>query len=36
LTFENYLRFKQSIDAIIPLTRNLKILGEYEDGKQSI
>ncbi len=36
LTFDNYLRYKQSLDAIIPLTKNLKILGEYESGAQTI
>lgn len=36
LTFDDYLRYKQSLNAIIPLTRNLKILGEYEIGKQTI
>ena len=30
LTFENLTRYRQSIDAIIPLTRSLRILGEYE------
>jgi prephenate dehydratase len=36
LTFKDYLKFKQSLDAIRPLTRNLKILGEYTSGKQQI
>ena len=30
LTFDNLTRYRQSIDAIIPLTRSLRILGEYE------
>lgn len=30
LTFDNYLRYKQSIDAINPLTEELIILGEYD------
>lgn len=30
LTFEDYVRYKQSIDAILPLTEKLKILGEYK------
>jgi len=34
LTFENFLKFKQSLDAIRPLTRNLRILGEYPADKQ--
>ena len=29
LTFDSLTRYRQSIDAIIPLTRSLKILGEY-------
>ena len=35
VTFDNLTRYRQSIDAIMPLTKELKILGEYEDnGKQ--
>jgi len=30
LVFDDYHRYKQSIDAIIPLTEELKILGEYK------
>lgn len=33
--FDNLLRYKQSITAITPLTKELKILGEYQDGKSS-
>ncbi|MCD7714736.1 MAG: prephenate dehydratase [Prevotella sp.] len=29
LTFDNLTRYRQSIDAIMPLTKELKILGEY-------
>ena len=29
LTFNNYMRYKQAINAILPLTKDLKILGEY-------
>ncbi len=36
VTFNNYLRYRQSIDAITPLTRELKILGEYAEGKSHI
>ncbi|MDR2474837.1 MAG: prephenate dehydratase, partial [Bacteroidales bacterium] len=36
LIFADYTRYRQSIDAIMPLTRNLHILGEYADGKQSM
>ncbi len=35
LTFTDYMRYQQSIDAIKPLTENLQILGEYQKGKQS-
>lgn len=31
VTFNNLTRYRQSIDAIIPLTSELKILGEYEE-----
>jgi prephenate dehydratase len=33
--YNDLTRYRQSIDAIIPLTRDLKILGEYKDGKQT-
>jgi prephenate dehydratase len=36
LTYSDYLRYKQALDAIIPLTKDLKILGEYAEGKQSV
>ena len=36
ITFSDYLRYKQSIDAITPLTKELQILGEYEEGKSHI
>ena len=36
LTFTDYTRYKQALDAIRPLTKDLKILGEYEEGKQSV
>jgi len=36
LTFNDYLRYKQSLDALVPLTKEFKILGEYEEGKSSI
>ena len=37
VTFDNLTRYRQSIDAIMPLTRELKVLGEYQDdGKQPI
>lgn len=33
VTYNNLIRYRQSIDAIIPLTRELKILGEYQKVK---
>ena len=36
LTFEDYMRYKQSLDAIRPLTKNLRVLGEYKTGKSSL
>lgn len=35
LTFDDTVRYKQSLEAIKPLTANLKILGEYAQGKSS-
>jgi len=34
--FNNILRYKQSISAITPLTKELTILGEYEAGKSTL
>lgn len=36
LTFSDYLRYKQSIAAITPLTKELKTLGEYAEGKSNV
>ncbi|GHV47151.1 prephenate dehydratase [Bacteroidia bacterium] len=36
LTFNDYMRYKQALDAVIPLTKDFKILGEYAEGKQSV
>lgn len=36
LLFEDYQRYIQAIDAIMPLCREFKILGEYAEGKQTI
>ena len=36
LTFSDYTRYRQPFDAIRPLTKDLKILGEYAEGKQSM
>lgn len=35
VAFNQLLRYKQAVAAIIPLTKELKILGEYKDGKSS-
>lgn len=32
LNFNDYTRYRQAINAIAPLTRELKILGEYKEG----
>ena len=31
VTFNDLIRYRQSIDAILPLTKELKVLGEYQD-----
>jgi prephenate dehydratase len=36
ITFNDYLRYKQSIDAVAPLIKEFKILGEYEEGKSTV
>ncbi len=36
LSFSDYTRYRQAVDAIAPLTQNLQILGEYKHGRQSI
>ncbi len=36
LTFDDFLRYKQALEAIRPLTKDLKILGEYTNGRQSV
>ncbi|MBR1683041.1 MAG: prephenate dehydratase [Bacteroidaceae bacterium] len=36
IQFSDYTRYSQGIDAIRPLTSGLKILGEYQHGKESI
>jgi len=36
LSFNDYTRYRQAINAITPLTRELQLLGEYQDGKQTI
>lgn len=34
--YDDYTRYRQSIDAVRPLTKQLKILGEYHEGKCTI
>lgn len=34
LTFDDYNRYRQSIDAIMPLISGLKVLGEYREEKE--
>ena len=36
VAFNDYLRYKQSIAAITPLPKELKILGEYAEGKSNV
>ena len=36
VSFNDYLRYKQSITAITPLTKELKILGEYAERKSNV
>ncbi|MGI6243226.1 MAG: prephenate dehydratase [Prevotella sp.] len=32
VTFDNLVRYRQSIDAITPLTKHIKIIGEYQEA----
>ena len=36
LTFNDYIKYRQALDAIRPLTKDLKRLGEYEEGRQGL
>ena len=36
LLFSDYRRYRQAIDAILPLVKDLQILGEYMEGEQSV
>jgi prephenate dehydratase len=36
LSFSQYVRYAQAINAIMPLTKELQILGEYEEGNQTM
>ena len=35
VTYDSLTRYRQSIDAIAPLTKELQVLGEYQDAKQT-
>ena len=34
--YDDYLTYRQAIDAVTPLTQELKILGEYEEGESTL
>ena len=36
LSYNDYTRYKQAINAITPLTKELKLLGEYKNGRETI
>ncbi len=36
LSFNNYLHYTQAISAVTPLLKDLQILGEYQEGRQTI
>lgn len=36
LNFSKYVKYTQALSAITPLTKDLTILGEYEEGRQTI
>ncbi len=36
VSYKDYMLYHQSLDAVEPLIKELKILGEYEEGKQTI
>lgn len=36
LSYSDYMRYRQSLDAVRPLTKQFKILGEYKDGKSTL
>ncbi len=36
LSFKEYVKYTQALSAIVPLTKDLKILGEYEEGRQTL
>ena len=36
VTYDDYTRYRQSVDAMRPLTKQFKVLGEYEEGKSTL
>ncbi|MBP5307260.1 MAG: prephenate dehydratase [Paludibacteraceae bacterium] len=36
LSYDNYERYHQALNAIMPLTRDLRVLGDYHEGRQTI
>lgn len=36
VTYDDYTRYRQSLDATRPLTKQFKILGEYQDGQSTL
>lgn len=36
IMYDDYTRYHQSIDAVRPLTKQMKILGEYKEGKSTV
>ncbi len=36
LSFSNYLHYTQAITAVTPLLKDLQILGEYQEGRQTV
>lgn len=36
LSFNNYLHYTQAITAVTPLLKDLQILGEYQEGRQTV
>lgn len=36
VTYDDYKRYRQSVDAMRPLTKQFKVLGEYEEGKSTL
>jgi prephenate dehydratase len=36
LTFKDYMRYKEALNAVVPLIKDFKVLGEYAEGRQSV